>query len=289
MDGRGPLCRTRTHWLRPRVATAFSVESSLVTRLGAWTRHFPTRVGQGTRAGLLYTRALVTLPGSPRGARAFVVVSLLAQLYFTGVQALPLLVLVGASFATALMAVGYRTLAELGAADSFGALLSTGLAGELGPLLTGLVVAGRSGTAITTELGAMTLRNEIDALRVHGVDPYQQVVAPRLLGVTLATTLLTTALVVSVYVGCALIAPLLGVSLREIATVLLHALTPRDLLRMTLKGLSFGAWTGAVAVYHGLQVSRDPRDLPRAGSRSVMVVIVGVFVLDAVVSVVTLP
>ena len=80
------------------------------------------------------------------------------QIYFTGVQTLPLLLSIGLFFAAALMGAGYLNLRSLGAENHFGELLRIGVLGELGPLLTGLIVSARSGIAITADVGSMKIK-----------------------------------------------------------------------------------------------------------------------------------
>ncbi|MFI5120121.1 MAG: ABC transporter permease, partial [Thermoanaerobaculia bacterium] len=120
---------------------------------------------------------------------------LLAQIWFTGVQALALVCSAGLLVAGVMMGVGYRTLAGFGAEGNFGDLMRLAVLTEFGPLLTALIVIGRSGTAITTELANMRLNQEIDALQAHGVNPFAYLAVPRLFGVALANLALTLCMV----------------------------------------------------------------------------------------------
>src|SRR5262249_52804444 len=110
---------------------------------------------------------------------------LFPQVYFTGVQALLPIGGAGPALSGIMMGGGYRTLAGWGAQRDFGDLMRLVVLTEFGPLLTALIVIGRSGTAITTELAGMRLDDEIDALEAHGVDPYSYLAAPRLFGVAI--------------------------------------------------------------------------------------------------------
>jgi len=104
---------------------------------------------------------------------------LVAQIWFTGVQALVLVCSAGLLLAGVMMGVGYRTLVGFGAQRDFGDLMRLVVLTEFGPLLTALIVIGRSGTAITTELAGMRLNHEIDALEAHGVNPFAYLAVPR--------------------------------------------------------------------------------------------------------------
>lgn len=255
-----------------------------VIRVGQRVASAPAgAVGVATRLGR-YLRAAVALVRLPRAARRRLVRVTADQVWFTGVEATPWLISIGLLFAVGLMAMGYRTFAGLGAASSFGQLLRLGLVGELGPLLSGLIVAARSGTAITADLGGMTLRNEVDALRAHGIDPVVWIVWPRLVGVTLANVLTTLVFMTSVYAGCVAVAPALGVAPLSLGSMLVEPLLPVDVHRMLVKAALFGICTATVSVRRGLELERDARDLPRAGSRAVVAAIIGIFVLDALVT-----
>jgi phospholipid/cholesterol/gamma-HCH transport system permease protein len=255
-----------------------------VAALGAAVRRAPANVGATARVARTYARACVRVLALPASARTAVVRGCLAQVWFTAVQVLPLVLAISVLFAAALMLASYGLLRELGAAGRFGDLLRLGVAGELGPLLAGMILAARSGTAITADVGGMVLRNEIDALRVHGVDPLAWVVAPRLVAVTLSGALVTLAMVGAVYAGCVIVAPPLGVPVQELLSTLATPLGPWDVSRMLAKALCFGASIAFVTVRAGLEVKRDARELPRAGSRAVVTTILVLFVTDVLIT-----
>lgn len=207
---------------------------------------------------------------------------LFAQVYFTGVQALLPICGAGLALSGIMMGVGYRTLAGWGAQRDFGDLMRLVVLTEFGPLLTALIVIGRSGTAITTELAGMRLDDEIDALEAHGVDPYSYLAAPRLFGVAIANLALTLFLVAASYLGCLLLAPLLhGMAMPLFVRDLGAAILPGALRRCVVKGLLFGLTIPIVTVFHGFTVRRDVNEIPRAATRAVVGAMSAVFVLDA--------
>src|SRR5215471_5703486 len=211
---------------------------------------------------------------------------LLAQVWFTGVQALALVCSAGLLLAGVMMGVGYTTLAGWGAQRDFGSLRRLVVLGEFGPLLTALIVIGRSGTAVTTELAGMRLNHEIDALEVHGVGVLGYLAAPRLFGVALANLCATLFLVLSTYAGCVLLAPFVSLTSVEIfVRDLGGAIFPRDVARLVLKGLLFGLAVPIVTVWHGMTLAQDVNEIPRAGTRAVVGAMALVFALDAAVAV----
>jgi phospholipid/cholesterol/gamma-HCH transport system permease protein len=212
---------------------------------------------------------------------------LVAQIWFTGVQALVLVCSAGLLLAGVMMGVGYRTLVGFGAQRDFGDLMRLVVLTEFGPLLTALIVIGRSGTAITTELAGMRLNHEIDALEAHGVNPFAYLAVPRLLGVALANLALTLFMVASAYLGCVLLAPLMpAVSVPMFVRDLRAAMLPGDISRCAVKGLLFGLTIPAITLYHGFTLPRDINEIPRAGTRAVVGAMISVFALDALVALV---
>jgi phospholipid/cholesterol/gamma-HCH transport system permease protein len=212
---------------------------------------------------------------------------LLAQVFFTGVQALLPICGAGLALSGIMMGVGYRTLAGWGAQRDFGDLMRLVVLTEFGPLLTALIVIGRSGTAITTELAGMRQNYEIDALEAHGVDPYGYLAAPRLFGVACANLALTLCLIASTYLGCVLLAPLMqGISMPIFLRDLGEALLPEALRRCVVKALLFGLTIPIITVYYGLTVGQDINEIPRAATRAVVGAMSAVFAIDALVALV---
>ncbi len=210
-----------------------------------------------------------------------------AQVWFTGVQALPLIAGAGLLLSGAMMGVGWRLLSGLGADDEFGLLMRVLVVAHLGPLLTALIVIARSGTAITTELARMKLGDEIAAVRAHGIDPHAYLSVPRLIGVAAANFSLTVAMCAAAYLGVILIAPMMeGMSLPIFLRALSEAIRPRDAAACAAKAALYGFAIPAVTVREGFRVARDVNDVPRAGSRAVVACVILVFFLHALLALV---
>jgi phospholipid/cholesterol/gamma-HCH transport system permease protein len=259
----------------------------MISRLGARFWGLPEALGRWLS---LLASVLVSAFHLYRGRYGLAAVRvsrrvLIAQIWFTGVQALALVCSAGLLVAGVMMGVGYRTLAAVGAEESFGDLMRLAVLTEFGPLLTALIVIGRSGTAITTELAGMRLNQEIDALQAHGVNPYAYLAVPRLFGVALANLALTLFMVASAYLGCVLLAPLTpGVSMPIFIRDLGGAILSADITRCATKGLLFGLAIPSVTLYHGFTIRREITEVPRAGTRAVVGAMITVFALDALVA-----
>lgn len=247
----------------------------------------PMTVGRAAAVGSVVP-AVTRLLRSPAAVRRRVREATSAQVWFTGVEALPVVALVGFLFSGALMGLGYSNLRALGAESHFGVMMRTAMVGELAPMLTAMVVAARSGTAITTELAAMRLRDEIDAMRVHGIDPEVMLVLPRLAGVWISTVVLSAIFAATVYGGCAILAPALGHGQAAILSGLLDSLRRADLLLLLVKSSAFGVVIPLVTTHHGMTTARELRALPQTGSRAVLMCFLLVFALDALLSILVL-
>ena len=207
------------------------------------------------------------------------------QIWFAGVQALWLCLGLGVILAGVALVLGHGNLASFGAEEYFGELLRIAVIGELAPLLTALVVIARSGTAITAELGRMTIGNEVDGLAVHGVDPLAYLGAPRLLGVAIANLALTILVVLATYGGTVALSPAFETVSRQVfASRLLVVLTPQDAVIGVLKGVLFGLTIPMVSIYHGVRMKRDPNEIPRVGPRAVVRCLMAVFAIDGLIT-----
>jgi phospholipid/cholesterol/gamma-HCH transport system permease protein len=123
--------------------------------------------------------------------RRFRITSIARHVYDTGVTAMPIVALIGFLISVILAYIGAEQLQKFGADIFVVDLVTIGVLREMGVLLTAIIVAGRSGSAFAAELGAMRLNEEIDALNATGVNPFEVLVVPRIVGLMIALPLLT--------------------------------------------------------------------------------------------------
>lgn len=151
-------------------------------------------------------------------------------------------------------------LAEFGAADVSGAGAALGAVTQLGPLVTVLVVAGAGSTAICADLGARTIREEIDALEVLGIDPIHRLVVPRVVASTFVALLLNGAVITIGLVG----GFIFGVYIQNVSagayvsTLTLVTGLPEVLISV-VKATTFGLIAGLVGCYRGSPWAAAPR------------------------------
>jgi phospholipid/cholesterol/gamma-HCH transport system permease protein len=182
--------------------------------------------------------------------------------------------------APGLQAANFLTL--FGALDRLGGFFVLGAVREIGPNVTGIVVAGVAGTAITADLGARKVREELDALQVLGVDPVKNLVVPRFLALMLVTGLFDIyALLFGIFGG--IIAELVnGQPLGPFwATLFANASIP-DLWGSVLKTVLYGAIIAIVCCYKGMAASGGAEGVGRAVNEAVVVALTGTFAFDYV-------
>src|SRR5574338_1228556 len=156
-------------------------------------------------------------------------------------------------------------LRELGAADLSGAGTAFGTITQLGPVVTVLVVAGAGATAICADLGARTIREEIDAMRVLGIDPIQRLVVPRALASTFVALLLNGLVCAIGLVGGYVFSVFLqGVNPGAFINGLTVLTGLGELVLAEIKALLFGVVAGLVGCYRGLTVKGGPKGVGTA-------------------------
>ncbi len=254
----------------------------LISALGGATRqlgyaliltHF---LGAVLRGGLTY----------PETARTHWARNLLTQVRFTAVQALPFLGTIAVLIGVTVIVQANAQAVRFGVSDVLGRILTSVVVRELGPLLTAIVVLGRSGTAIAAELATSTVLGETDAMEAMGIDPLQYLVFPRVLGGAISVALLVVFFNAITLGSGALAAWVLGaVSIGEYMGSLRLALSPGDLVLMVGKGAIFGAGIATLCAYAGLMGGRTPPDIPRSVTHGVVLSLLFVFAVSALFTV----
>jgi phospholipid/cholesterol/gamma-HCH transport system permease protein len=224
----------------------------------------------------------LALAAVARGEASFRRVDLLHALETTGVGALGIVALINFLIGAVLAFVGAVQLSPFGAAIYVANLVAIAVARELGPLMTGIVMAGRSGAAFAAALGTMTVNEEVDALRTSGLRPSEFLVAPRVL----ATSLMLPALVAyadllglmgGMFVGVTM----LKIGALEYARQTQEALELRHVWIGLGKSVAFGAIVALTGCYYGVRCGRSAVAVGAAATKAVVTGIVLVVVADA--------
>jgi phospholipid/cholesterol/gamma-HCH transport system permease protein len=178
---------------------------------------------------------------------------------------------------------GAVQLRRLGAGSYVGDLVGLSMVRELSPLITALIVTGRTGAAIAAELGTMRAGSEIDALTAMGISPIRYVVVPRLLALVIVVPILTLFAMFVALIGGMVVAELV---LRISPTAYWWRLTDRldlhDFARGLTKSVAFAWIIGLSAAHLGLRARRDASGVGRATTRAVVTAVFWIIVFDAV-------
>jgi phospholipid/cholesterol/gamma-HCH transport system permease protein len=208
------------------------------------------------------------------------------QIAETGIQALPIIGLMAIMIA---IVIGYQGVAQLrpfGGEDYTINLVAVSVLREMAVLITAIMVAGRSGSAFTAEIGVMQTREEVDALKVMGIEPMQVLVVPRVIALVITLPLLTFFADIMGLIGGGAIALFqLDVSPTQYLLRLPHVIDGSDLFVGLFKAPVFAFFIAIIGCMHGLRVSGSAESVGRETTRAVVKSIFMVLVLDAFFSI----
>ena len=205
----------------------------------------------------------------------------LDQLLHVGVLSLPVVLITGA-FTGMVLALQTASAFRLFGAESLVAtVVSLSMTRELGPVLTGLMVAGRVGSAMAAELGTMRVTEQIDALHTLAANPVQYLVAPRLWAATLALPMLVLfSDVIGILGGRFVAVQVVGTSPVIYDARAIQFLDVADILVGVVKAALFGAAIALVSCYQGYAVRGGAREVGLAVNRAVVHSIVLILVIN---------
>lgn len=208
--------------------------------------------------------------------------SVVRHVHETGVQAIPVVSVIAFLISVISAYIGAQQLQPFGAEIFTVDLVAIGVLRELGVLLTAIMVAGRTGSAYAAELGVMKLNDEIDALESMGMNPYEVLVLPRVLGLVIALPLLTVvADAMGLAGGAVLTSYLLDIPLSQFVMRLDSALGPTTFWAGMVKAPIFGLLIALTGTLRGLQVRESSRELGRLTTVAVVQSIFLVIFADA--------
>ena len=249
-----------------------------LSRLGADVARRLSLLGALARFGFGAARAAASLTAAGRAVALRVAIN---QVRFTAVHAVGLVLLLSGILSFLVISQAVRQLGRFGVTDLIGTLMVVAIVRELGPLMTALVVAGRSGTAIAAELATNTVLGEIRALEAMGIDSRQYLVLPRF-AAAVSSLFVLIVLCDTVAIGMGYVAAALnGMSGTRYFEIVLQSLGATDVWLTAGKAAAFGSILGIVPSYYGLAVRRAPTEIPIAASRATVSCIVGVFICSA--------
>jgi len=212
--------------------------------------------------------------------------SIARHIYDTGITAIPIVSLIGFLITVIIAYLSATQLRDYGADIYVVDLITIGVLRELGVLLTAIIVAGRTGSAFAAEIGSMKLNEEVDALDATGVDPFETLILPRIIGLVIAMPLLTfIADVIGLAGGALLCQSLLDMPLQQFVGRANDAIGPTTFWAGMIKAPVFGVLIALAGTYRGLQVRGSSRDLGHQTTTAVVASIFLVLLADALFAV----
>jgi phospholipid/cholesterol/gamma-HCH transport system permease protein len=204
----------------------------------------------------------------------------------SGAQALPIIGMLGFLVGLIMAFQGAVLMAEFGAEIYIADFVGMSVTRELGPLITAIIVAGRTGSAFAAELGTMKVNEEIDAFTTMGLDPVRFLVVPRVLAATLMTPLLAMFANLFGMAGGAVVMMGIGFPFVTYVNRILEAVSAVDLISGLVKALVFGVLVAASGCLCGLRTGEGARAVGTSATRAVVSSIVMIVIADGIFAVV---
>ena len=206
-----------------------------------------------------------------------------SEIITAGIQALPVVILMASTIGVMLSIQGIHSLRIFGAETQVTFGLALSIPREFAPLITGIIVAGRSGSQLTSRVGSMRLNGEIDALTVMGISPIRFVVAPALIGLFISLPLLVAVANVAAFGAAQLyIEATLGIASDAYWADILAVVTLGDLIHCFGKSFIFAVLISLTGIVMGMGVSGGAEVLGKATTSSVVSCIGAIIAADTI-------
>ena len=207
--------------------------------------------------------------------------SVFQQMMEIGIHAIPIVTILAATIGVMLALQGIHTLKTFGAESKVTLGIALSVTREFAPLITGILVAGRSGSALAARLGTMNISQEIDALRVMGINPVRFLVVPALVAMMIIVPTLTFwSILVGLAAAGMYVSFDLGISMPAFIDEVLQVLKVGDIAHGLGKSVIFAALIALVGVVNGAGVDGGAEGVGRATTRSVVQAITAIIITD---------
>ena len=257
----------------------------VVQEVGAFGRSFLREIG--SMFWFIINTFAETMDNVRRGRAPFRASSFFRYTERAGVGSVPLVALVSFFLGlTMALLTGYQ-LQRFGTERLVPGLVAISFTRELGPLLTGIMLAARIGAAFTAELGTMQVSEEVEAIEAMGISPLRFLVAPRMLALFSLMPCLAVISSVAAIIATALISnAYFNIAFVYYNDLVLNSLLIRDIITGLLKSFLFGLLIGAIACYRGLNVRGGAAGVGNATTSSVVTAITAVIGFDTLFNIV---
>jgi phospholipid/cholesterol/gamma-HCH transport system permease protein len=219
----------------------------------------------------------------------------ITQTYLTGVEAVPQIAILAAIVGAITILQAVTVMPKLGGGDALGGVMVAVVIRELGPLMTALFIAGRSGSALSTYIGSMKMMQEVDALKAMGVDPLHYLIMPVFFATLTSMFCLTMLFNLVAILGGYLIVWITNIVIPGIFTAhlslpiftekIFDSIGLLDIGYAVVKPLIFGMFISVIACFHGMSVGLDVRQVPKATRVTVVHSFILIIVIDLLLSI----
>lgn len=206
-----------------------------------------------------------------------------SQIVEIGNNTLPVALLIAASTGAVLSLQSGPLLAQFGIEENLGGLVGISMVKELGPVMASILVAGRVGSAMTAEIGSMSVYDEIDALKTMNINPVRFLVMPRFIATVISLPLLVVYMDVIGWFGGAVVAnvnPEINLSYDVFFRNLSEYVTFEAVLNGMVKSFVFGIIISIVCCYIGLNTRGGPREIGKSVTKAVVISFVLILIFD---------
>lgn len=208
----------------------------------------------------------------------------LRQIYFGGIETFGAIIVIGLLIGIVII-TQITNLVGIGSAFLTGKILIWIIVRELGPLFAAIIIIARSVTAVSSELGAMKVQNEVEFIEMMGIDIFKYLIMPRILALTLSAVVLTFYFELSaIFGGITVTSVFWGIPFEEFTKGIISSLTMKELGVSLIKSLLFGLIIGCVSCFQGLKVRDSITQIPQATTRATIHSLFFVFILDGIIT-----
>lgn len=217
----------------------------------------------------------------PLEGRALIKKAVVEQIYFTAVQALPMIIPMALMVGSMLII----QFTKLSGDFDLGKITVVLVVRELGPIITALLVILRSATAVTIEISAMTVFNEIEALEMLGIDPMRVVSFSRFVGITTAVLCLFIVFdAVAIFGGYVIVWVATNVAMGSFLPLVAKAITATDMVVGLIKAVAFGMCITVISLYHGFRTQKVITQVPVSASKTAVESFFWIMVINIFIS-----
>jgi phospholipid/cholesterol/gamma-HCH transport system permease protein len=205
------------------------------------------------------------------------------QCYVIGYKSFPLVAITGFIMGLVLTLQSRPTLVEFGAESWLPGMVALSLIREIAPVITALICAGKISSGIGAELGSMKVTEQIDAMEVSAINPYNYLVVTRILGTTLMVPLLVIfADAVGIFGGYVGINIHDDVNMYRFLTQIFESLDYSDLIPATIKTFFFGFFIGMIGCFKGFNATNGTESVGKAANSAVVTASLAIFIIDMI-------